>query len=105
MSLDGCRRNCRNRCQDPPGSSRSNCALGLVNTSGNGGDGGDGANGTYQFGGGGRKCGDARAPRGRRYKAATVCQGGPSNTVWMTTNAKPSALKDSTPTIPRSSRR
>jgi hypothetical protein len=34
----------------------------------------------------------------------TLTTGGTSNTVWMTTNAKPSAMRDATPTIPRSSR-
>jgi hypothetical protein len=37
--------------------------------------------------------------------AGTLRQGGASKLVWMATNAKPYEMKDSTPTIPRSSRR
>jgi hypothetical protein len=39
------------------------------------------------------------------HEAGSIRQTGTSKTVWMTTNAKPYSLKDSTPTIPRSWRR
>jgi hypothetical protein len=44
-----------------------------------------------------------QTPDDRRssLQAGTVREGGASNTVWMTTNAKPYAMRASTPTIPR----